>query len=124
MGCCGWQEVDRPPTTPPQLAAGVRIVQRHRAGAEADLTAATGGASLCRTDGAPDAKRAEGALVALAQLHRAATRSPHDDPTESARRLLDTWVAERAAVEGMGRDWRDYRDGGVAALRSVLDDLT
>ncbi|MFN8017127.1 MAG: hypothetical protein U0P45_03295 [Acidimicrobiales bacterium] len=115
--------MDRDPTTPRQLAAGVRIVQRHRAAAEADLTAATGGASLCRTDGAPDAKRAEGALAAIAALHRTARRAPHDDPTEAARDLLDTWLVEQAAAAAMGRDWRDYRDGGVAALRSVLDDL-
>ncbi len=123
MGCCGWRDVDRVPTTPPQLAPGVRIVQRHRAGAEADLTAATGGASLCRTDRAPDAKRAEGALVAVSQLHRQASRDPHEDPTHAARVVLESWVAARAAAEGMGRDWRDYRDGGVAALRSLLADL-
>ena len=123
MGCCGWRQTDRDPTTPTQLAPGVRVVERHRSEAEADLVAATGGASLCRTDGSPDAKRAEGALAAIAQLHRAAKRTPLIDPTGAARELLEAWVVDRATAETMGRDWRDYRDGGIAALRAVLADL-
>jgi hypothetical protein len=123
MGCCGWKDTDREPTVPPPPAPGLRVVERHRALAEADLTAATGGASLCRTDGAPDAKRAEGALAAIAQLHRAAKREPTADPTGAAADLLTTWLADRDAAEDMGPDWRAYRDGGVAELRSVLAEL-
>lgn len=123
MACCGWRQTDREPTVPRQLAPGVRVVERHRSAAEADLTAATGGASLCRTDGAPDAKRAEGALAAIAQLHREAKRTPLVDPTGAARDLLEAWIVDRSTAQSMGRDWRDYRDGGVAELQSVLADL-
>lgn len=123
MGCCGWREVDREPTTPPQLSPGVRVVERHRSEAAADLVAATGGASRCRTDASPDAKRAEGALAAIAQLHRTAKRTPLQDPTGTALDLLEAWIVERANAESMGRDERDHRDGGIAALRSVLADL-
>ena len=123
MGCCGWKETDREPTVPPAPAPGLRVVERHRARAESDLTAAAGGASLCRTDGTPDAKRAEGALAAIAQLHRAAKREPTADPRGAANELLTTWLADRAAATDMGPDWRAYRDGGVAGLRAVLVDL-
>jgi hypothetical protein len=98
-------------------------VVRHRAAAEADLVAATGGASLCRTDLAPDAKRAEGALAAIAQVHRAVRRGAPADPTLVARTALEEWGAARTAADDLGRAWRDYRDGGVAALTALIADL-
>ena len=117
MGCCGWGGTDRPPDGPPPPSPGAELIGRHRSQAAVELTAATGGGSLCRADGQPGVKRSEGAVAALSELHRAVTRSSTEDPLGVATTTLESWRLQRANSEHLGPVWRTYRDGGIAALR-------
>ena len=82
--------------------------------------ATTGGGALCRIDGdvVGTVKYQEGRLAAVAELQRA-VRAHGDRPLDLARRHLDTWTAEAAAV----------RERGVqvficAAVQAEADDWT
>lgn len=95
--------------------------------AEADLTAASQGASLCRLsrDGGPTGvKFAEGAWAAL----REATREVGRDGSRAVVDVLGRWqedLARRRAAAGEAggpeSPWVAYDRGGVDALERVLD---
>ena len=82
---------------------------------------------MCRIGDGPDVGRpkyAEGALAALTELQRSLGASTRTDAAAVAQDLLETWDLERRRSEGRGRAWVAYRNGGVAQLRGVVDDLT
>jgi hypothetical protein len=126
MGCCRWgNDTDRVPTVPPpRPTTESDLLATRRAAAERDLVAATGGGALCRIDGdvVGTVKYQEGRLAAVAELQRA-VRVHGDRPLDLARRHLDTWTAEAAAVRERGTAWRAYRAGGVAELTETVQAL-
>lgn len=102
------------------------IVAEHLARAEADLVAVTGGASLCRVGDGPQAgsaKYAEGRYAALREL-RSVLWSPDPVALAAAVGHLGAWEAALVQAESQGPAWAAYRSGGVAALQSLVDDLT
>ena len=126
MGCCGWSAADREDRSAPPVA-GSEVVDRHRTRAEDALMAATGGAPLCRLGEGPRAdgpKRAEGRLAAVGELGRVAARAPWRDLTTLTEERLAAWERQRLAATGRGVAWEAYRAGGVAELRSILDELS
>jgi hypothetical protein len=127
MGWCGWQRSDETPLGDTGPPGGDRtIVERHLARAEEGLVVATGGASLCRVGDGPQVgsvKYAEGRYAAMREL-RPQLRFPDSVALAAAVGLLASWQAARARAESQGPAWTAYRDGGVAALRGLVDDVT
>ena len=81
---------------------------------------------MCRIGDGPDVSRpkyAEGGLAAVSELQRKLRRGPDTDALTVAEELLGTWEAERHASEARGAAWVAYRNGGVAQLRAIVDDL-
>ncbi|MGZ4709147.1 MAG: hypothetical protein ACXWBN_10450 [Acidimicrobiales bacterium] len=102
------------------------MVEHHRAVAESALNAATCGHPLCRIGDGPDVSRpkyAEGGLAAVSELQRKLRGSAGPDALTVAEDLLATWEAERHASEARGTAWIAYRNGGVAQMRAIVDDL-
>jgi hypothetical protein len=126
MGCCRWgNDTDRAPTVPPpRPTTEIDLLAARRSDAERDLVAATGGGAVCRIDGdvVGTVKYQEGRLAAVAELQRA-VRAHRDEPLDLARRHLETWTAEAAAVQDRGTAWRAYRAGGVAELTGTVQAL-
>lgn len=123
MGCCGWGRDTREPDALAAPLPGASLVEQRRMSAAVELNTATGGASLCRLEGSPGVKRAEGALAALSEVHRLLGRSTRFDPAEGAATVLTQWRDHRVAAERLGPAWVAYRDGGIAALESLQEDL-
>jgi hypothetical protein len=102
------------------------VVARHLARAEEDLVAATGGASLCSVGNGTQVgpvKYSEGRYAALREL-RHLRRSPDPVAVADVVGLLATWRTARDRAESQGPAWAAYRDGGVAALQGLVDELT
>ncbi|MCD9622694.1 hypothetical protein [Rhabdothermincola salaria] len=106
------------------------LLAQARARAEADLTAASGGAPLCRIDGrdgAATVKHAEGRMAALAEAQRAArTHGVVDTVSLLAlvQSLLEAWQDAADASLDPGPSWVAYRQGGITALGDVSDELS
>lgn len=124
MGCCGWGRGEREPDALSAPLPGASLVEQRRMRAAAQLHTATGGVSLCRTEGSPAVKRAEGALAALSEVHRLLGRATRLEPAEGAATVLTQWRDHRVAAERLGPTWTAYRDGGIAALESLQEDLS
>ncbi len=127
MGCCGWRKPDREPDQLPAPAPHAAVLERHRSQAEAALVAATGGGSLCRTGNGPEVtgpKFAEGRLAAVADLQRRARATAATDVEDLAREVLASWEAQQRTSAVRSPAWSAYRDGGIAELTSVIEDLT
>lgn len=124
MGCCRWgNDTERVPTVPPpRPTPEADLLTARRSAAERDLVAATGGGAVCRVDGdvVGTVKFEEGRLAAVAELQRAVRAHERDGALDLARRHLETWTAEAAAVEDRGTAWRAYRAGGVAELTETV----
>lgn len=105
------------------------LLTQARARAEADLTAASGGAPLCRIDGLDGAaavKYAEGRMAALAEAQRAARTHGVTDTRPLlgiVSSVLQTWQDAADAMLDPGPSWVAYRKGGIAALEDLRDDL-
>lgn len=126
MGCCGWKATDREPKGTAVSAPSEGVLERHRTLAESTLLAATGGAALCRIGDGPElgpVKHAEGRLAAITELQRYLRRSDANDEQTATRELLASWVREQHASRERGVAWSAYRDGGVAELTSLVDEL-
>ncbi len=126
MGCCGWKASDRESPADAALPQPVEVLEHHRAVAESALDAATCGRPLCRIGDGPDVSRpkyAEGGLAAVSELQRKLRGVPSGDALTLAEDLLASWEAERQASEARGAAWVAYRNGGVAQLRAIVDDL-
>jgi hypothetical protein len=84
------------------------------AAALADLTAATGGAAVCRIgeDRATAVKRLEGRSTALNDLARRRRRSPDEPVAASVAAVRGRW--ERTPRPSAL--WRTYADAGLEAL--------
>ena len=90
------------------------------------VNAATCGHPLCRIGDGPDVSRpkyAEGGLAAVSELQRELRVVADTGALSVAEDLLATWEAERHASETRGAAWVAYRNGGVAQLRAIVDDL-
>jgi hypothetical protein len=96
--------------------------------ARAALAEATGGGALCRiggdqTDHLLEVKRREGAAVALADARDALRlAAPGADPLPAEITWWEAQLAEHRE-QGKGAEWIAYADGGVAALRSLHDEV-
>ncbi len=96
--------------------------------ARAALAEATGGGALCRigddqTDHLLEVKRREGAAVALADARDALRlAAPGADPLPAEIAWWDAQLAEHRE-QGKGAEWIAYAEGGVAALRSLRDEI-
>jgi hypothetical protein len=126
MGCCGWKASDRESPADAASPEPVEVLEHHRAVAESALDAATCGRPLCRIGDGPDVSRpkyAEGGLAAVSELQRKLRGGTDTDALAVAVDLLSTWEAERQASEARGAAWIAYRNGGVAQLRAIVDDL-
>jgi hypothetical protein len=126
MGCCGWKRSDRQPDPLPAPPPHAAALERHRSQAEAALVAATGGGSLCRTGDGPEVtgpKFAEGRLAAVADLQRRARATAGTDVEDLAREALASWEAEQRTSAVRSPAWSAYREGGIAELTSVVEDL-
>jgi hypothetical protein len=126
MGCCGWKASDREAPADAALPQPVEVLEHHRAVAESALDAATCGRPLCRIGDGPDVSRpkyAEGGLAAVSELQRKLRSVTGSDALTVAEDLLASWEAERHASEARGPAWIAYRNGGVAQLRAIVDDL-
>jgi len=126
MGCCGWKASDREAPADAAPPHPAEVLEHHRAVAEAALDAATCGRPLCRIGDGPDVSRpkyAEGGLAAVSELQRKLRGAAGSDPLPVAEDLLATWEAERHASKARGTAWVAYRNGGVAQLRAIVDDL-
>lgn len=94
---------------------------------EAELTAATGGASLCSISkvagSVPAAKYLEGRLAVLLQLRR--SPSAIQEALAAVDNLRDEWATEleRVTREAFGPDWLAYRAGGVDELDELATSL-
>ena len=127
MGCCGWKRPDREPDRLPAPTPRASVLEQHRALAEAALVAATGGGSLCRTGDGPQVtgpKFAEGRLAAVADLQRKVRATPDADTEVLAREALTSWQHEQRVSGVQSPAWSAYRDGGMAELTSVIEDLS
>ena len=126
MGCCGWKASDREAPADAAPPHPAEVLEHHRAVAEAALDAATCGRPLCRIGDGPDVSRpkyAEGGLVAVGELQRKLRNLSGTDALTLAEELLSSWEAERDASGARGAAWIAYRNGGVAQLRTIVDDL-
>ncbi len=126
MGCCGWRRSDRAPDPLPVTTPEATVLERRRALAEAALVAATGGAPLCRTGNGPDVtgpKFAEGRLAAVAELQRKGRAAAGSESETLAQQVLARWQDELHTSRVRGPAWDAYRDGGIAELTSVIEDL-
>ncbi len=95
------------------------ILQRRLGEVAESLTTATGGAALCRLDGAGGtAKHLEGRTAAL----MAARRLLRKDPDADLSGLLDQWRADQATHRRRGSSaaWLAYLEGGCAELEHLL----
>ena len=90
------------------------------------LTAASGGASLClisRSTGPVDgAKYLEGRMAVLSEFKRAVGRSPGSSLAEVADPVARQWRSDLALQQerGAARGWVAYRAGGVDELEELL----
>ena len=106
------------------------LLRRARARAETDLTAASGGAPLCRVDPggtSGTAKYAEGRMAALAEAHRSARAHGLVDTASLLAlvgSLLQAWRDAADATSDPGPSWVAYRKGGIAALDDLRDELS
>jgi hypothetical protein len=70
-----------------------------------------------------DAKFAEGWLAAIGELQRQIRGGATTDVAASAREMLEAWEHDQLACQRRGVAWSAYRDGGVDALRRLVDEL-
>jgi hypothetical protein len=102
------------------------VVERHVRTATAALEAATCGHPLCRIGDGPDVMRpkfAEGGRVAAAELERLLKSSPASDPLEVVAETLTRWEDQRRGCPDHGGPRVAYLNGGVAQLRTIVEDL-
>ena len=120
-----------------------QVAVRERAFLER-LTVATAGSGLCHPSGgapaargAAGAKTLEGAVAALAEARRAFRAhdaAGHPSPSTgdadrqpgSERDVLThvhaAWLARASTLAARGEAWHDYLEGGLTALRSLIDE--
>ena len=97
----------------------LRVLERRLGEVTESLTAATGGAALCRIDGAGGtAKHLEGRTAALMAARRLLRKDPGADLTG----LLDQWRVDQAThrQRGSSAAWLAYLEGGCAELDHLL----
>ncbi len=126
MGCCGWKRADRAPDPLPASTPDTTLLERHRAVAETALVNATGGDPLCRVGDGPDVtgpKFAEGRLAAVAELQRTCRAAVGSDTEVLAHQTLARWQDEQRNSRVRSPAWDAYREGGIAELTSVVEEL-
>ena len=105
------------------------ILATRRALIEAELVAATGGASLCsisRSAGSvPAAKYLEGRLTAVRDLSRLVAKTTTKDPRHDIEQLLPTWQQglDHSHDHDRGTDWIAYFAGGVDELTELAANI-
>lgn len=103
---------------------GPDLLEARLAAVEAELVAATGGASLClvskRGEAVDGPKYLEGRLAALLEVRRTVRRGG-DLATRAAAALVE-WSGELddARRRGLGGGWIAYRTGGVDELTDLV----